>query len=128
MGRLEKSTELDYDARHPIILPHDDDCVLDLILLLHVQHLHAGVEHVLGESRCQFWITKGRCLVSRMVKACVGCQRQFKAPQSQQMAPLPMERTTVCRPFENTGVDCFGPIKCKIVGVVNLYGDESSPL
>ena len=32
------------------------------------------------------------------------------------MAPLPVERTQACRPFENTGVDCFGPVKCKIVG------------
>ena len=32
------------------------------------------------------------------------------------MAPLPVERMQACRPFENTGVDCFGPVKCKIVG------------
>ena len=59
-GRLEKADYLAFDAKHPIILPHNDDAVLELVRGLHERCLHAGVEQILGESRRRFWITKGR--------------------------------------------------------------------
>ena len=51
-----------------------------------------------------------------VIRACVGCQKLFKQPQAQQMAPLPVERITVGAPFENTGCDAFGPFRVKIAG------------
>ena len=115
-GRLQRDEELDFDAKNPMILPHDDENVACLIRSIHFRQLHAGVEQVLGESRRRFWITKGRRTVTRVVRACVECQRQFKRPESQLMAPLPVARTKKCLPFENTGVDIFGPASCKIAG------------
>ena len=44
------------------------------------------------------------------------CQKQFKSPQKQLMAPLPEMRTKTCLPFEHSGVDVFGPALCKIAG------------
>ena len=115
-GRLQHDEELDFEAKNPMILPHGDDNVSSLIRHLHFRFLHAGVEQVLGESRRRFWITKGRRSVSRVIRACVPCQRQFKAPQKQLMASLPEVRTRRCLPFENSGVDIFGPALCKIAG------------
>ena len=99
-----------------MILPHNGEAVACLIRSIHFRQLHAGVEQVLGESRRRFWITKGRRSVTRVVRACVECQKQFKRPESQLMAPLPEVRTKKCLPFENTGVDIFGPASCKIAG------------
>ena len=115
-GRLQRAEDLDFDAKNPMILPHNDEAVTSLIRHIHFRHLHAGVEQVLGESRRRFWVTKGRRSVTRVVRACVDCQKQFKRPESQLMAPLPEVRTKMCLPFENSGVDVFGPASCKIVG------------
>ena len=115
-GRLQRDEDLDFDGKNPMILPHNDEAVACLIRSIHLRYLHAGVEQVLGESRRRFWITKGRRAVTRVVRACVDCQKQFKRPECQLMAPLPEVRTKKCLPFENSGVDIFGPASCKIAG------------
>ena len=115
-GRLQNAEDLDYDAKNPMILPHGVEAVDSLIRSFHFRYLHAGVEQVLGESRRRFWILKGRRTVSRVVRACTECQRQFKNPAKQLMAPLPEVRTRMCLAFENSGVDIFGPARCKIAG------------
>ena len=43
-GRLARSVHLSYDARCPIILPHDSADVKDLLRHLHISLLHAGVD------------------------------------------------------------------------------------
>ena len=115
-GRLARAEHLCYDARCPIILPHDSDDVKDLLRHLHVSLLHAGVDQVLGESRRRYWIVRGRRTAGGVIRGCVECQKLFKQPQSQMMAPLPVERTTAGVPFANCGVDAFGPFKVKIAG------------
>ena len=115
-GRLAAAVDLPFDTRCPVILPHTSEVVLCLVRFTHEQLLHAGVDQTLGDLRRRFWITQGRRTVSRVVNACVPCQRLFKAPQSQLMAPLPVERVTAGVVFGVTGVDCFGPYRCKIVG------------
>ena len=47
-GRLEKATYLSYDSRHPIILPHNDDDVLELVRQLHEHVLQRVGEHLPG--------------------------------------------------------------------------------
>ena len=52
--QLQQAEVLDFDAKNPMILPHDDKAVTSLIHSIHFRHLHASVEHVLGESRRRF--------------------------------------------------------------------------
>jgi hypothetical protein len=40
---------------------------------------------------------------------CVTCQKVFKKPKNQKMAPLPTDRIDIYAPFETTGMDVFGP-------------------
>ncbi len=54
--------------------------------------------------------------MSGILCACVGCQKLFKQPQAQMMAPLLVERTMARVPFANCGVDAFGPFRVKIAG------------
>ena len=115
-GRLARACQMEYEARFPVILPHDSVLVRDVIMHIHLKFLHAGVDLVLGETRRRFWIVKGRRTVGKVLSSCVTCQKAYKAPMSQQMAPLPPERVAVGAPFRHTGVDVFGPIKVKIVG------------
>ena len=72
-GRLAKATHLSLDARSPIILPHDQQDVTDLVRHIHEDCMHAGVEQTLGASRRRFWIVKGRRVVGSVVRACVPC-------------------------------------------------------
>ena len=51
--------------------------------------------------------------VKSTVTKCVNCQKKFKRPMQQLMAPLPEERVSMAAPFENSGVDLMGPFLVK---------------
>jgi hypothetical protein len=51
----------------------------------------------------------GRTTVRRVTTKCVTCQKAFKRPRDQKMAPLSIDHMDVCVPFEITGMDVFGP-------------------
>ena len=115
-GRLARACSLEYDAKFPIILPYNHEAVRDLLMYLHITFLHAGADQLLGETRRRFWVTKGRRAVRHAVASCVKCQRAFKAPMQQRMAPLPLGRLEAGVPFRHTGVDACGPFRVKIAG------------
>ena len=58
-GRLARAIHLDFDARCPVILPHDSAEGRSRLMRIHQDFLHAGVDQVLGESRRRYWIVKG---------------------------------------------------------------------
>ena len=107
-GRLALSPDLPYDAKFPRILPKGGEEVEALIRQVHIREGHAGVGHVFGYLRSRWWILKGRSVVHKVIMACVDCQKAFKNPVAQKMAPLPEDRVKMSAPFENTVVDVFG--------------------
>ena len=115
-GRLAHSTLLTRDAKFPIILPNHDVNVDSLIRWVHQTEGHAGVNHVLSYLRRQWSVQGGRCTIRKVIHRCIRCQKLFKEPQKQKMAPLPADRLDVRVPFEATGVDVFGPFKVKMGG------------
>ena len=115
-GRLASASQLEYDSKFPIILPYDHEVVRDLLMHLHISFLHAGVDQLLGETRRRYWVTKGRRAARHTVTSCVRCQRAFKAPMQQQMAPLPQRRLIPTAVFEEVGLDCMGHFLVKLNG------------
>ena len=65
-GRLENAL-IEYEAKHPIILPYRNR-VTDLIILQHHKQAgHLGQEYVLSSLRQLYWKIKGRSAVRRVI-------------------------------------------------------------
>jgi hypothetical protein len=77
--------------------------------------MHAGVNTTLTALRKTYWIPKGRITAKQTIRNhCKNCRifsaKPFATPKFPQ---LPASRTVKAAPFENTGVDLFGPIRTK---------------
>ncbi|XP_064553367.1 uncharacterized protein LOC135438815 [Drosophila montana] len=64
-GRL-KNSSLDFEARHPIILPRHHPITDSLMTRFHNQDLHAGLRALLAHIRLQYWPIGGRKTVSKV--------------------------------------------------------------
>ncbi|XP_050339525.1 uncharacterized protein LOC126765898 [Bactrocera neohumeralis] len=56
-GRIQ-SSNLSEDAKHPILLPYEDEIVRLLVNHIHVKHLHIGPQGLLAITRQKFWILR----------------------------------------------------------------------
>lgn len=110
-GRL-RNAEVDYDQKHPIILPK---CYFTEILIRHehYRHLHAGPQALLGIIRLRFWPVSGRNLVKAVIRKCLVCFRAKPRDTKQIMGDLPKHRVVPSRPFANCGIDYGGPFEIK---------------
>jgi len=112
-GRLTNS-QLEEDAKHPVILPHAHHISRLIVESCHLNTGNAGVERVLAEIRRKFWILKGRKLVKSVVYSCVTCKNMFGKTVHQQMANLPESHVIAYEPsFSRVGVDYFGSFLVK---------------
>ena len=109
-GRLEKAS-IDYDACHPIILPHVSHLTDIIINHFHVFSGHSGISTTLNSLFQQFWVVKPTSVVKRVLANCMYCRRRNAKPGEQIMAELPPARLQMnSHPFAYTGVDYFGPL------------------
>lgn len=76
VGGRTKNAQINYDQRHPIIMPYKHN-VTD-ILIRHVygiETMHGGKKATLGHLRTKFWILKGTSAVKQIINNCVKCKR-----------------------------------------------------
>ncbi|XP_046555837.1 uncharacterized protein LOC124265090 [Haliotis rubra] len=113
-GRLRHTTALQYDEKHPILLPRGNHVSKLIMEDVHVKVAHAGQERTLGECQRKFWILRGRNLARYVVRNCVVCRKLRQPAHTTVMADLPPERLRpFSPPFSVTGVDLFGPFLLK---------------
>ena len=112
-GRLER-TDLDFDEKHPIILPYKS-VVTDLIIrMYHEQFGHMGRMYILSKLRERFWVIKGNAAVRRVNGSCIKCRKLKGSIILQQMSALPSSRIEADNPpFHSVGIDYFGPFYVK---------------
>jgi len=108
-GRLENAL-IEYEAKHPIILPYRNR-VTDLIILQHHQPAgHLSQEYVLSSPRQLYWIIKGRSAVHGVIGDFFLCKKLGAVRGEQLMADLPKKRLmSGDPPFTHVGVRYFGP-------------------
>ena len=83
-GRLSQ-TDLDPNVKHPLILQANDHLVRLLIEDTHLRVLHGSVQATLIPLRQEFWIVRGRQIVSSVISHCLRCKRYLAVTKSQEM-------------------------------------------
>ena len=109
-GRLDRAP-IDYDVRHPIILPNNSHFTELLIQLHHHLVGHSGMGHIWSSIRQNYWIIKGGAAVRHVIGKRVPCRKRNSSVSQQLMADLPSGRLQIEEPpFSHVGVDYFGPL------------------
>ena len=121
--RLDHS-ELEVDARRPVILPRDHKYTTMVVEDCHERVMHSGVRATLAEVRSRYWVPKGRQHVKKVLSKCVTCRglegRAYSAPPT---AMLPDFRVKEAPAFTKVGVDFAGPlyVKAQAGGMRKVY-------
>lgn len=113
-GRLDKS-HLDYEMKHPPIIPGASRLATLIMEQAHRRCYHGGIQVVTQFIRQRYWIPRIRDELKRFTRTCLVCVRFKPVYQEQLMGILPSERTVPGKPFLNSGVDYAGPLKFKYV-------------
>ncbi|XP_070068036.1 uncharacterized protein [Drosophila takahashii] len=112
-GRLTASNVLQYDERHPVLLPYSCRLSRLLVQFTHQITLHGGNQLIVRLMRSKYWIPKVKNLVKGVVNSCKVCTIYKKRLQTQLMGDFPTDRASFSRPFTYTGVDYAGPFEVK---------------
>ena len=89
----------------PIYLPSDSLFTQKLVMDAHLTTLHGGVGLTMTYIRENYWIPCLRQLAKKVRSSCYGCKRhQVRALLKVKPAPLPTDRTTGWRPFQEVDV------------------------
>jgi len=112
-GRLTASKTLQYDERHPILLPYDCRLSRLIVQFTHQITLHGGSQLIVRLIRTKYWIPKIKNLVKAVVNPCKICTIYKKRLQTQLMGDFPTDRVSFSRAFTYTGIDYAGPFEIK---------------
>lgn len=111
-GRL-KHASVDFDKKHPVLLPSKNHVTELIIRESHVRLCHAGTQTTLYAIRENYWPLNGRNNVKNVIQKSIKCYRWKPAIPEYPMGNLPKIRVVCARPFENVGVDFCGPFLIK---------------
>lgn len=111
-GRLEKAAIPDF-TKQPAFVAAKTPLAECIIRESHLP-LHLSTSHTIARVRERFWIPKLRQQVQHIVRRCLPCQKLNNLPfRYPRMGPLPGRRVVRTKPFQNVGIDYFGPLTVK---------------
>ena len=108
-GRL-KNANIAFHIKHPLLVPKSHPISSVLSRYLHEQAKHQGghISHAYA-IQAGFHFEGGRQIMRKIVKECLVCRKLRQNFSEQVMADLPIDRVAASNPFENVGIDVFGP-------------------
>ena len=74
LSRRTTEPDLDYNAKHPMILPGKHSATEMIILYYHLANGYVDPHQVLAETRQHFWIVGGISSIRRVVQRCHECR------------------------------------------------------
>ncbi|XP_011156998.1 uncharacterized protein LOC105194004 [Solenopsis invicta] len=108
-GRL-KNSDLQYDARHQILLPRHHELTRRIIRNEHIRGMHAGAQTTVACVRQRFWPLSLRSTTRSIIQKCITCFKAKPRFSEAIMGSLPAGRVTVSKPFSHCNVDYAGPV------------------
>ncbi|XP_060524303.1 uncharacterized protein LOC132700786 [Cylas formicarius] len=109
-GRLTHS-QLDYDQKHPVLLPNKHRLTDLIIEDFHKRYLHCGQQALRYFISQRFWILGAKGAIKRIVHKCFRCFRTHPQVIEPKMGDLPSFRITQAKPFQCTSLDFGGPFQ-----------------
>ncbi|XP_051168523.1 uncharacterized protein LOC127286209 [Leptopilina boulardi] len=97
-GRLSNS-DLNFNQKHPIVLPRNHSVTSMIIREQHEKLQHAGVQATLYAVRELYWPIDGRNITRKVLRQCVTCVRVNPQGFDYKMGNLPADRVDYCGPF-----------------------------
>lgn len=107
-GRLRHS-DLQFEAKHPLLLPGDNPLSRLIIEHVHKTNLHPGIKTLSYLIVQQFWILSPRKVINRCLSRCYRCFKANPKTLTPPMADLPSFRVNQLRAFHTVCVDFAGP-------------------
>lgn len=107
-GRIANSS-LNFEQKHPILLPGNHRLTLLIIEHVHKSHSHPGpqtLQYILAQ---KYWIFSFKRIIKGVTSRCRQCF--LSNPKSPQpiMGNLPAARISQVKPFSHVGIDFGGP-------------------
>lgn len=112
-GRIHKSNDVDYNQKHPVILPYKHKLTYLIIRAEHLKNLHVGTQNLLAILRLNYWPINGKIMIKQILNSCVTCFRVKPKAAKFLMGQLPSARCSQNRVFSRCGVDYAGPVYVK---------------
>ncbi|XP_048003104.1 uncharacterized protein LOC125239532 [Leguminivora glycinivorella] len=108
-GRLSRAS-LEFDVKHPLLLPRDNRLTYLLIDEYHRRFMHPGIQTLHNLLAQHFWIMSPKRAIYAVVSKCMKCfrVRPLGAP-APFMGDLPAYRITQLKAFSSSAVDFGGP-------------------
>ena len=114
VGGLLGRALVEFDFKHPVILPQRSHFTELVIRKHHALVGHSGASHTWAFLRQNFWIIKRGAAVRSSIGHCVLCKKRNFSLNKQFMADLRPCRLQLNEPpFHNVAVDYFGPFLIK---------------
>ena len=109
-GRM-KYANISNHTKAPILVSKEHRLSTVIVLHCHLRVMHRGVKQTLNEIRANYWITKGRNFVKKIIVPCTLCKRLNSRPYVYPgHSELPELRFDERYPFASTGCDYLGPL------------------
>ncbi|XP_063624778.1 uncharacterized protein LOC134796521 [Cydia splendana] len=108
-GRLSRAS-LEFDVKHPLLLPRDDRLTSLLIDEYHKRFMHPGVQTLHNLLAQHFWILSPKRAIHAVTSKCMKCFRvRPLGTPAPFMGDLPSYRVAQLKAFLSAAVDFGGP-------------------